>query len=74
MYKVTISTDSSNIEIREKVFPQKPVPLAPGLSIESMTEHPDTIILRIEGKDYEIDQYDFNQAVKPFLYCDGQLG
>lgn len=73
MYKVVLSTDSTPIEIREKTYVQKSIPLAQGLSMESIEDHPDFIILRIDGKDYEVDQYEFNRAVRPFLYADEQI-
>jgi hypothetical protein len=66
MYKVVISTDSTPIEIREKIY----APVAANRSIqEVLTEAPDLIlIIRVDGKDYEISQDDFNKAVTPFLY------
>ena len=75
MYKVVISTDSVPIEIREKVY----APEVRNPSIQDViTKAPpeDKIILRIGGVEYEVDQYEFNRAVTPFLYsrdCSGNM-
>ena len=75
MYKVVIETDSSPIELREKVYAPE-VRNPPLKRISDWSPPEDIVIIRVDGKDYEVSQDDFNKAITPFLYardCDGVL-
>ena len=71
MYKVVISTDKDPIELREKVYSPE-VRNPPISAIPDWNPPEDIVILRVGGVDYEVNQYDLNQAISPFLYADWQ--